>query len=148
MKIEQAKTRDHPTLISLWEASVRATHHFLPEAEIDVLKPLILEHYFAAVDLVCARDETGIAGFCGVHDGNLEMLFLAPEARGRGIGRLLVAHAISRQGVTRVDVNEQNVQALGFYQRMGFVVTGRSPLDGQGKPYPLLHMVLADFEKV
>lgn len=148
MKIEQAKTRDHPTLISLWEASVRATHHFLPEAEIDVLKPLILEHYFAAVDLVCARDETGIAGFGGVHDGNIEMLFLAPEARGRGIGRLLVAHAISRQGATRVDVNEQNVQALGFYQRMGFVVTGRSPLDGQGKPYPLLHMVLADFEKV
>ena len=148
MKIEQAKTRDHSTLISLWEASVRATHHFLPEAEIDVLKPLILEHYFAAVDLVCARDETGIAGFCGVHDGNIEMLFLAPEARGRGIGRLLVAHAISRQGATRVDVNEQNVQALGFYQRMGFVVTGRSPLDGQGKPYPLLHMVLADFEKV
>ena len=148
MKIEQAKTRDHSTLISLWEASVRATHHFLPEVEIDVLKPLILEHYFAAVDLVCARDETGIAGFCGVHDGNIEMLFLAPEARGRGIGRLLVAHAISRQGATRVDVNEQNVQALGFYQRMGFVVTGRSPLDGQGKPYPLLHMVLADFEKV
>ena len=148
MKIEQAKTRDHPTLISLWEASVRATHHFLPEVEIDALKPLILEHYFAAVDLVCARDETGIAGFCGVHDGNVEMLFLAPEARGRGIGRLLVAHAISRQGATRVDVNEQNAQALGFYQRMGFVVTGRSPLDGQGKPYPLLHMVLADFEKV
>lgn len=148
MKIEQAKTRDHPTLISLWEASVRTTHHFLPEAEIDALKPLILEHYFAAVDLVCARDDTGIAGFCGVHDGNIEMLFLAPEARGRGIGRLLVAHAISRQGATRVDVNEQNVQALGFYQRMGFVVTGRSPLDGQGKPYPLLHMVLADFEKV
>ncbi|WP_447825790.1 acetyltransferase [Aeromonas salmonicida] len=143
MKIEQAKTRDHSTLISIWEASVRATHHFLPEAEIDVLKPLILEHYFAAVDLVCARDETGIAGFCGVHDGNIEMLFLAPEARGRGIGRLLVAHAISRQGATRVDVNEQNVQALGFYQRMGFVVVGRSPLDGQGKPYPLLHMVLA-----
>lgn len=148
MKIEQAKTRDHSTLISIWEASVRATHHFLPEAEIDVLKPLILEHYFAAVDLVCARDDTGITGFCGVHDGNIEMLFLAPEARGRGIGRLLVAHAISRQGATRVDVNEQNVQALGFYQRMGFVVTGRSPLDGQGKPYPLLHMVLADFEKV
>ncbi|MGL5070041.1 MAG: acetyltransferase [Aeromonas salmonicida] len=148
MKIEQAKTRDHSTLISLWEASVRATHHFLPEAEIDALKPLILEHYFAAVDLVCARDETGIAGFCGVHDGNIEMLFLAPEARGCGVGRQLVAHAITKQGATRVDVNEQNVQALGFYQRMGFVVTGRSPLDGQGKPYPLLHMVLADFEKV
>ncbi|MBR7631535.1 acetyltransferase [Aeromonas popoffii] len=144
MQIEQAKTRDHPTLIALWEASVRATHHFLPEAEIDALKPLILENYFAAVDLVCARDEAaGIVGFCSVLDGNIEMLFIAPEARGCGIGRQLLAHAISCQGATRVDVNEQNGQALGFYQRMGFVMTGRSPLDGQGKPYPLLHMVLA-----
>lgn len=144
MKIEQADAGDYPALIALWEASVRATHHFLQEADITALKPLILEHYFAAVDLVCARGEEGeIAGFCGVHDGNIEMLFIAPEARGSGVGRLLVAHAIRRQGARRVDVNEQNAQALGFYQHLGFEVTGRSPLDGQGKPYPLLHMALA-----
>ena len=96
------------------------------------------------MDLVCARGEEGeIAGFCGVHDGNIEMLFIAPEARGSGVGRLLVAYAINRQGARRVDVNEQNAQALGFYQHLGFGVTGRSPLDGQGKPYPLLHMALA-----
>ncbi len=45
-------------------------------------------------------------------------------------------------GPSRVDVNEQNEQALGFYQHLGFSVIGRSPLDGQGKPYPLLHMEL------
>jgi putative acetyltransferase len=144
MKIEQADAGDYRTLIALWEASVRATHHFLQEADITALKPLILEHYFAAVDLVCARGEEGeIAGFCGVHNDNIEMLFIAPEARGSGVGRLLVAHAIQRQGARRVDVNEQNAQALGFYQHLGFEVTGRSPLDGQGKPYPLLHMALA-----
>ncbi|MFM4849881.1 acetyltransferase [Aeromonas media] len=143
MKIEQADAGDYPALIALWEASVRATHHFLQEADITALKPLILEHYFAAVDLVCARGEEEIAGFCGVHNGNIEMLFIAPEARGSGVGRLLVAHAIQRQGARRVDVNEQNAQALGFYQHLGFWVTGRSPLDGQGKPYPLLHMALA-----
>jgi putative acetyltransferase len=38
------------------------------------------------------------------------------------------------------DVNEQNGQAVGFYKRMGFTATGRSPLDGQGRPYPLLHL--------
>ena len=143
MKIEQADAGDYQALIALWEASVRATHHFLQEADIATLKPLILAHYFAAVDLVCARGEEEIAGFCGVHDGNIEMLFIAPEARGSGVGRLLVAHAIQRQGARRVDVNEQNAQALGFYQHLGFEVTGRSPLDGQGKPYPLLHMALA-----
>ncbi|AFT68647.1 Acetyltransferase, GNAT family [Alloalcanivorax dieselolei B5] len=70
------------------------------------------------------------------------MLFIAPEARGTGVGSLLAAHAVERQGATKVDVNEQNKQALGFYKHIGFSVVGRSPLDGQGKPYPLLHMEL------
>lgn len=144
MQIGYAHAEDHHPLIELWEASVRATHHFLPEAEILALKPLILEHYFDAVTLHCARTEEGnIAGFSGLHEGKLEMLFVAPEARGGGVGRLLVEHAIGQGGVTQVDVNEQNEQAVGFYLKMGFTVTGRSALDGQGKPYPLLHMALA-----
>ncbi len=94
--------------------------------------------------LHCARTEEGhIAGFSGVHEGKLEMLFMVPEARGSGVGRLLVAHAIEQGSATQVDVNEQNEQAVGFYLKMGFTVTGRSSLDGQGKPYPLLHMALA-----
>jgi len=40
-----------------------------------------------------------------------------------------------------VDVNEQNDQAVGFYRKMGFTETGRSPTDDDGRPYPLLHMV-------
>lgn len=143
MKIDTATRADYSALIVLWEASVRATHHFLPEAEILVLKPLILEHYFDAVTLHCARTEEGrIAGFCGLCDGKIEMLFVAPAVRGSGVGRRLVEHAISQCGATLVDVNEQNEQAVGFYHKMEFVVMGRSPLDGQGKPYPLLHMAL------
>ena len=144
MRIAHANEEDYQTLIELWEASVRATHHFLPEAEILALRPLILEHYFDAVTLHCARTEEGlIAGFSGVLEDKLEMLFVAPEARGYGVGRQLVEHAIGQCGATLVDVNEQNEQAVGFYLKMGFTVTGRSPLDGQGKPYPLLHMALA-----
>lgn len=143
MNIEIVEKADHLKLIEIWEASVRATHDFLAEDDLQELKPLILEHYFDAVDLRCAKNGHGeIQGFCGVHDGNIEMLFIAPEARGKGIGILLAVYAIKSQGATKVDVNEQNGQALGFYQHIGFSVTGRSPVDGQGKPYPLLHMAL------
>lgn len=143
MRLEQASRGDYQALIALWEASVRATHHFLPEEEIATLRELILEHYFDAVTLTCARSEQGIAGFCGVHEGNIEMLFIDPALRGGGVGRLLVADAIARLGATRVDVNEQNEPALGFYRHLGFEVVGRSALDGQGRPYPLLHMSIA-----
>lgn len=142
-KVEAVDKADHLRLIEIWEASVRATHDFLAEADLQALKPLILSQYLDAVDLTCVKNQKGdILGFCGVHDHNIEMLFIAPQARGQGIGTLLVTHAINCQGATRVDVNEQNPQALGFYLHMGFTVTGRSPLDGQGKPYPLLHMAL------
>nr|WP_320048313.1 acetyltransferase [uncultured Desulfuromonas sp.] len=143
MNIEVVEKADYLTLIKVWEASVRATHDFLAEEDLQELKPLILEQYFDAVDLRCAKSNDGeILGFCGVHDGNIEMLFIAPEARRKGLGALLVLYAINSQGASKVDVNEQNGQALGFYQHMGFSVTGRSPVDGQGKPYPLLHMAL------
>lgn len=143
MQIESAGKAEHQQLIEIWEASVRATHDFLAERDLVELKPLILEQYFMAVDLSVARNGEGnILGFCGVSDGHIEMLFVAPAARGTGVGTSLARHAISAQGAIRVDVNEQNEQALGFYEHLGFAVIGRSPLDGQGKPYPLLHMRL------
>ncbi|AEF55319.1 acetyltransferase [Marinomonas posidonica] len=143
MNIENVEKTDYATLIEIWEASVRATHDFLQEEDIVTLKPLILEHYFDAVDLKCAKDKNDkILGFCGVHEGNIEMLFISPETRGSGVGSQLTDYAVNHQGATKVDVNEQNKQALGFYERVGFSVVGRSPLDGQGKPYPLLHMEL------
>lgn len=143
MNIETVEKADYLKLIEIWESSVRATHDFLAEEDLQALKPLILEQYFDAVELRCAKDAQGeILGFCGVHGGNIEMLFISPDARGKGIGTMLTANAIHELGASKVDVNEQNEQALGFYLHIGFKVIGRSPVDGQGKPYPLLHMAL------
>ena len=72
----------------------------------------------------------------------LEMLFIAPAERGKGVGRKLMQYAVREWGVREVCVNEQNPQAVGFYERMGFQADRRSALDGQGRPYPLLHMRL------
>ncbi|AJP57252.1 GNAT family N-acetyltransferase [Pandoraea vervacti] len=134
-------------ITELWEASVRATHEFLSDDDIAWLRPRIRNEYLRAVTLRVFRDDAGvIRGFLGVSPGNVEMLFVAPEARRQGIGAALLAYAVRELDCTRVDVNEQNPQALAFYQREGFEVIGRSALDGQGRPFPILHMRLATAE--
>lgn len=134
---------EYKALVDLWEASVRATHHFLKEEDIHYFRPLILNTYLDAVELRCARDDQGnILGFLGVAENNLEMLFIHPENRGMGIGKKLLDYAIIALDVQKADVNEQNEQAVGFYLKQGFEVVGRSALDGSGKPYPILHMKL------
>ncbi|NWA61553.1 acetyltransferase [Pantoea sp. B9002] len=139
--IYPAQESDFEAITTVWEASVRATHHFLQDADIRALRPLVREQYLPMVELRVYRDEQqNIVGFLGVADNRLEMLFVAPQVFGLGIGKQLLRFAIEQLNVTELDVNEQNPQALGFYQHQGFVITGRSPLDGQGNPFPLLHL--------
>lgn len=137
--ITPAKPQEFPVLVSVWESAVRATHHFLSEDDIAGLRAQIPD-FFPLVTLRVWREPQGqIAGFIGLSDTTIEMLFIDAKSRGQGIGRALLYWAIE-QGADRLDVNEQNPEALAFYQHCGFEVVGRSALDGQGRPFPILHM--------
>ncbi|WP_223860348.1 GNAT family N-acetyltransferase [Spirosoma validum] len=104
---------------------------------------MILNEYLRAVDLSCVRNKDGkIAGFMGVADDKIEMLFIHPDVRGKGIGKILVNYTLDQLGVKKVDVNEANEQAVGFYQHAGFLTVSRSALDSTGQPLPVLHMAL------
>lgn len=138
--LQKASEIDFPILIDIWERSVRATHNFLPEEEINNLKLLILNEYFHHVLLHKYVQDGQIVGFIGTSSDNIEMLFIDPEFMGKGIGRVLINFAVTELKIEKVDVNEQNLQAIGFYEKLGFKVIGRSELDGQGKPYPILHL--------
>ncbi len=147
MSLQQDVTKvsadDFPRLIEVWEASVRATHHFLSEADIQFIKPLIPDALSQVSELVCVRDDAEqVVGFVGVEHDKLEMLFIHPMRRGQGVGSRLLGYAVNVLGAHLLDVNEQNEQAVGFYMRRGFKVEGRSELDSTGKPFPLLHMRL------
>lgn len=48
--------------------------------------------------------------------------------------------AVEGYAVNALTVNEQNPQAVGFYEHMGFRACKRSDVDAQGGPYPVLHM--------
>ena len=140
--LQKAFEVDFPILIDIWERSVRATHNFLPDAEIDNLKPLILNEYFHFVLLHKYVQHGQIVAFIGTSNDTIEMLFINPDFRGKGVGRVLTNFAVKDLKIKKVDVNEQNFQAIGFYEKLGFKVIGRSELDGQNKPYPILHLTI------
>jgi putative acetyltransferase len=130
-------------LLNIWESSVRHTHLFLSEQDIDALRPLVvqgMEHISHLLVFIDDHDQS--LGFIGVQHNKIEMLFVDPTAMGRGVGKSLVTHVIQALDVHYVDVNEQNPQAIGFYEHMGFQVFERSALDEQGNPFPILHMSL------
>ena len=144
MKVSEIRPEEYGRATELWEASVRATHDFVTDADIEQFRPLVRGSFGEIQHLAGLRDDDGLlVGFIGVEDGNVEMLFLDPVVRGQGGGKLLLRHALTVFGARAVDVNEQNPQAVGFYLHEGFEVSSRSPLDTLGKPYPLLHLRLA-----
>ena len=129
------------SLLPVWEASVRVTHLFLSEPEILRIKQYVPQAIGGVAHLLVVETEPGVpVGFLGAEDGRLEMLFLAPAVRGRGLGRQLAERSIRDYGVREVTVNEQNPQAVGFYSHLGFETYKRTELDEEGDPYPLLYM--------
>ncbi|WP_110686439.1 GNAT family N-acetyltransferase [Salinicola aestuarinus] len=141
MAFRRADRSDYHRLTQIWEAATRSSHAFLETYEIAVLKPLIASAYLPMLELVVHLDDAGtVTGFYGVDGHQLEMLFIAPRCQGLGVGRALVSHAIATHGIERVDVNEQNTRAVGFYRHLGFECVSRSATDGQGRPFPILHL--------
>ena len=88
MKITEVKNRTPELtdrLLEVWESSVRATHLFLSDGEIDSIKEYVPQALKGVAHLLIAEDDAGHpAAFMGIENGTLEMLFIAPEERGKG----------------------------------------------------------------
>lgn len=149
MKITKVQNQNRtPDLISrlltVWEASVRATCLFLSDGEIKRIKEYVPQALNGIAHLIISEEGAGrLVAFMGVENSTLEMLFISPEERKKGLGRRLIQYGIESYSVERLAVNEQNPQAKGFYEHMGFQVYKRTDLDEQGNPYPLLYMRLS-----
>ncbi|WP_210491761.1 acetyltransferase [Patulibacter sp. SYSU D01012] len=138
--VRPATPADLDALAAVWRRAVEATHDFLTPADIAFLEPRVREQYLPALEVLIAEEAGGRPlGFIGMDGAAIEMLFVDPDEHGRGVGTRLLDAVADRAPLT-VDVNEQNPAAHGFYRARGFVETGRSPLDGEGRPFPLVHL--------
>ena len=146
MKIIEVKDKT-PLLIkqltNVWESSVKATHLFLSDNEIENIKQYVPQAFESVAHLFIMENDNNIPiAFMGVEDGKLEMLFIKAEERGKGLGKQLLQYGIENYDAKELTVNEQNPLAQEFYEHMGFKVYRRSELDEQGNPYPILYMKL------
>lgn len=127
-------------LAAVWEDSVRVTHDFLTEEDIARMRPSVPQLIATVPRLLVAWREGVPVGFACVRESFLDMLFVSPAVRGTGVGRLLFERAVALLGVRELSVNEQNPQAIGFYEHLGFATYRRTETDDQGEPFPLLFM--------
>ena len=141
-EIRRNRLDENQRILSIWRASVAATYEFpLPEdrEEIDSEAQAYL---LSAALWVAADPQDQPVAFMGLGVEQLQALFVAPQHRGKGIGRTLVSFAATLYPVLDTEVNAQNEQALGFYRHLGFTETGYLPSDGQGRSNPLIRMRL------
>lgn len=136
-----ATSDDHAALLRVWRRAVEATHHFLTAEDVDFYERAVAAYLPRMTDLRVVDDADGRpAGFVAQDGGEIHMLFVDPRLHGHGLGTRLLDSVAAEQPVLRLDVNEQNESGRRFYAARGFVEVGRSPLDGEGRPFPLLHL--------
>ncbi|WEK70357.1 MAG: GNAT family N-acetyltransferase [Candidatus Chryseobacterium colombiense] len=135
---------DYPRIMEIWESAVKATHDFLNEEDFLHFRKVIPTDYLPNLQVFLLIEQGEPIGFASVSEENLEMLFIHNDNRGKGYGKKLFHLMKDLQEIKKVDVNEQNHQAIGFYEKLGFRKTGRSEKDGSGKNYPIIHMSLLE----
>ena len=129
INIRRSRPDEGDKLTAIWCRSVDATHDFLTKAYRKELEEMVRAFLPEAPLWVAVNTEDQPIAFMLLTGDHMDALFVDPDVRGCGVGKLTT------------NVNEQNEQAVGFYQKMGFRVTGRSETDDLGQPYPLLNLM-------
>ncbi|MGJ3263669.1 MAG: GNAT family N-acetyltransferase [Salinarimonas sp.] len=133
-------TYDADACLAVWRAASEAGHPFLGASALDADAVLVRDVYLPRAEIMVASDDGRLAGFLALLGTVIGGLFVDPARHARGIGRALVLHAAARKGALDVEVYEENAGARAFYDRLGFVPTGRRATDDQGRPHPLVRM--------
>lgn len=138
--IRHSRPDEGQRAVEIWRRAVDATHDFLSPQDRIAIDELVSGFLPEALLWFAVDDYDYPLAFMLIDNEHMEALFVDPDYRGIGIGAELVRHGVALHPNVTTDVNEQNAQAIGFYEKMGFKRTGRSPLDGQGRAYPLIHL--------
>ncbi|AKM45267.1 acetyltransferase [Burkholderia contaminans] len=140
IKIRASRSEEGARAVEIWRGAVDATHDFLSPEDRRAIDEMVCGFLPQALLWLAVDTNDYPLAFMFIENGHMQALFVDPACRGTGIGAALVRHGLTLHPTMTTDVNEQNSQAMGFYEKMGFERTGRSSVDDQGRPYPLIHL--------
>jgi putative acetyltransferase len=137
--IRPAGEGDFDALTEVWERAARSTHPFMSDEDFTDLVPRIRDLLLPSMDVWLAEAGDRPLGFVGARDDHVELLYIAPEAQGRGLGPVLLAR-VRDGGPRSVEVYAGNAVGLGFYRSQGFRETRRDPTDVAGRSFAVVHL--------
>ncbi len=138
MQIKEAfkhigKAQTIQRLIEIWEEGARATHKDLSEKEIAGMREEIREAILKSKNLLIAQKNEEWLGFIEIEKNEIAMLFVAPKAFRKGVGKALLKEAFMRYLSAFEVIKVNSLEwALGFYQALGFAKTGKKPIPAEG----------------
>ena len=138
IRLRRYEPTDEDASVALWLRTWAATY-----PELDFAERLVWwrqrwrDELLPAAEVVVAEADGTMIGFVTVDPRTLylDQIVVAPEHWRAGIGAALIAEAkeLSPGGLD-LDVNTDNVRAIRFYEKQGFVVAGSGVNALSGKP--------------
>jgi len=149
--LRRATEDDMRDIHELHARSVRGLwlSHYATEQIEGWLKGREPEGYIPAIrngDMFVVEEEGTLLGFGHVEDEAVLAIFVDPDAAGRGVGSLLLAHAV-QEAVSdhgRPVHLTATLNAEGFYRRFGFEPVERKALAKGGIEFPVVVMELPE----
>ncbi len=119
--IRPYRPEDEEAVVGLWSRATRIAHPFIADEGTGERERKLREIYLVHADnWVAEIPARGVIGLLGMLDAEIGGLFVDPSAQKSGIGRQLVAHALTLHPTVTLDVFELNTTARAFYTRLGF----------------------------
>lgn len=142
--IRRARTEDAPALTAMMHASSAYAGGYarILDGYAITRAQIARDHMFLAE----AEATLGFYSLTLLPEPELDLLFVADEAQGRGIGRLMMDHCRATAAVLGISTVRivSHPPALGFYQANGAKRTGTKPPSGKVQwDRPILELAIA-----
>ncbi len=140
IRIREYCDADLERCVEIWRLGSEVGHPLLSEADREADAALVRAEDLPRAESLVAEDGERIIGYISLWKSHIGALFVDPAHHRRGVGRRLVDAAAARKGGLTVEVYEHNSGGRRFYRALGFVPTGREPIDDAGRPLAIRRM--------